>query len=110
MDQQSWRLPSGERIALAGYDAGKQATAMGLSRDGALVALGDETSRVSIWRAREGELVSSIEVPCRTRYKDIHALAFDPRDETLAIGGEDCRVRLWKFALNSSLREWSHCD
>jgi WD40 repeat protein len=105
-----WSVTDRERIAFLGTEVDRS-TAMAVSKDGQLVALGSEHGNVSVWKARTGERAfDDVTVPPSKYGKGIHSLAFDPRGETLAIGASDCRVRLWRFGAAAPMRELSHCD
>jgi WD40 repeat protein len=106
-----WPAAGGERIASLSVHERRRSTAMALSRDGELLALGDEDGGVAIWKTRTGERVyGPLDLSGRKEEKQIHSLDFDAKAETLAIAGSDCTVRLWNPGASSTVRELSHCD
>jgi WD40 repeat protein len=92
-----WRTDSTqEPILLGRHEVGVEALAF--SRDGKLVASGDEDGMVKVWdAATRGEL--STFQGHKTR---VMALAFSPDGRTLASGGDDGKVKLYGMA---SMRE-----
>ncbi len=106
-----WPAKGGERIAALSVREGRQGTAMAVSRDGALVALGDEQSGIAVWNARTGERVYEVlDVPRGRFERAINALDFDPTGKTIAVGSSDCRVRLYELGPAKAQREFSFCD
>jgi WD40 repeat protein len=106
-----WDARTGQRIAALTIDEGVDDMALGVSRDGELVALGNARGGVAVWRARGGERVAGpLRVPRGWDSGEVQSLDFDPRGEVLAIGAGDCKARLWRFARADDVREMSHCD
>lgn len=91
--------------------SGTLVTALDVSADDELVALGDEDGRVAPWRARTGAATGrAVDVPRGDELWGVRALDFHPDGTRLAIGGGDCRARGWNLADSSPERELSHCD
>jgi WD40 repeat protein len=106
-----WPVRGGERIAEISVREGQRTTALALSRDGELIALGDEDGGVGLWSARTGRPRSLVvQLPPGGREKAVLSLDFDPRAETLAIGSGDCYVRLWEIESARPMRKLSQCE
>jgi WD40 repeat protein len=91
--------------------AEKNISAGAISQDGALLAIGDDGGTVGVCRvtAMAAGFERSVSVP-ELKDRGVSALAFDPRGENLALGGGDCRVRIWSIQAPAvPLRSLSHC-
>jgi pre-rRNA-processing protein IPI3 len=86
----AWALDGGAlRCGLA-----EAQTAVAAAADGALVAGGSASGRLSLWDARSGELLRS----WAAHYRPVTALAFSPCGGALASGGGDGVVHVWDTA------------
>ncbi|MBL8861036.1 MAG: hypothetical protein JNK02_03410 [Planctomycetes bacterium] len=85
-------------------------SAIDVSADGELVALGNEDGHVGVWSARTGELVHGpIVLPRGTNVATVYELDFHPDGKSLAMGGGDASARIWTFA-TGAVRELAHTD
>ncbi|MBL8857132.1 MAG: WD40 repeat domain-containing protein [Planctomycetes bacterium] len=101
----------GKLIAQIGTGASRLTTAMALSRDGKLIALGDDGGTVAVWNALDGAPLPDItSVPLGKTFHRIHSLDFSPTGAVIAIGGGDCKVRLWKRDSAGPKQEFTFCD
>lgn len=83
-------------------------SSMALSRDGALVAIGDAVGRVSVWSAATGRLkYGPVVSPKGESGAWVEGLDFHPDGTSVAIGGGDATARVWDFA-TGALREFPH--
>ncbi|WP_431043443.1 hypothetical protein ACQUSR_17140 [Streptomyces sp. P1-3] len=87
---------TGERIAAARF-----------SRDGRLLAVGDEKGRVTLWDGKGRRRLSQLSVTDGTAPESdtsgVSALAFSPDGEILATAGGNGTVRLWDTASGQAL-------
>ena len=101
-----WSVLTGERIATLGDETTRTTTGHALSKDGELLALGDEDGAIHIWKTRTGEHSAG-----PLELKDpVYALDFDPSGKQLAIGAGDCTLRVWDLSTRDEVRTFSHCD
>lgn len=98
-----WNLASGSRVTTLVQGV---SSAMSVSSDGGLVALGDTSGTVDIWDTRTGQLVRELRIsdPTYVRGSGIHALDFSQDGRQLAIAGAGASARLWNFASDGSVR------
>lgn len=102
---------TGARIARMTTDGDALVTALAVDATGERVALGDESGRVTIRRTLTGKSSGlSLRVPRGDECVGVHSLDFHPDGSRLAIGGGDCRARVWDLDRSASVREYSHCD
>ncbi len=105
------RAEDGLRIARISPSVGGRVTALAISLDGELVALGDELGHVGVWSARTRECARApIRVPRGSEHYGVQSLAFHPDGSSLAIGGGDAAARIWRFEDVGEPRVFSHAD
>jgi WD40 repeat protein len=75
--------------------------ALAISRDGQLIASGDESGEVVAWHGETGELLTS--QPIKAHSHGISSLDFSPDATELATGSGDCTVKLWN---TSTWHQW----
>ncbi len=93
-DLHAWETTNWHRVARESVDRDKL-FALAVSRDGTMVAAGGRRSEINIWRTTDGELRLSERLE-RGHSEWIQSLAFSPVDDTLASGGKDAVIQLWK--------------
>ncbi|MEV6546339.1 hypothetical protein [Streptomyces sp. NPDC051665] len=102
-DNRTMGLPSGK---VTGHDmvTGQEIGALAFSRDGSLLAAGDQTGRVALWdgdvHQRAGLLANVFPTPLDDAQNPeaITALALSPDGHTLAVGGDTGTLQLWDTA------------
>ncbi|WP_329318342.1 WD40 repeat domain-containing protein [Streptomyces sp. NBC_01262] len=91
-------LPSGS-VTGGGLSLGAEIGALAFSPDGAHMASGDLTGRVTLWdgdlRHLAGILPSVFPAPLDDTPEAVSALAFSPDGRTLAVGGDAGTLQLW---------------
>ncbi|MCB9915741.1 MAG: hypothetical protein H6828_11425 [Planctomycetes bacterium] len=88
-----------------GVSEARACSAVAVSADGALVAVGDRGGRIALHDARTGERRG---FP-RTAPGPIHDLALSPDGAWLAAGSADAELRVWALASDAAARRFS-CD
>ena len=84
--------------------------ALAVSRDGTRVAAAGRRQQVHAWELSGGELNPLADLQ-REHTTWIQSLAFSPRDDTLASGGKDGIILLWKLGELESCRSlYGHTD
>ena len=99
-DNRTMGLPAGKAT---GHDlvTGQEIGALAFSRDGSLLAAGDQTGRVALWDGEVHQRAGLLENVFPTPLGDtqnpeaITALALSPDHHTLAVGGDTGTLQLW---------------
>ncbi len=85
-------LPApGEKKAL-GVPAG--VTCLQFSSDGKVLAIGDETGKITLWSVERGNKLNEL----RAHDEQVTCLAFHPNEMILASSSRDKRIHLWKVS------------
>jgi RNA polymerase sigma factor (sigma-70 family) len=93
-----WDVPTGKELRR--FEGPKLETAV-FSPDGAILAYSDGPS-IRLWEVATGKERRRLQ-----GHRDgVWALAFSPRGDTLASGGEDHSVRLWDVATGQEIRQY----
>lgn len=99
-------LPAG-RITRRDLVQGDRIGALAFTADGALLAAGDGTGRVTLWAqhltCREGILRHVFPAPLDADPEGVSALAFSPDGGTLAVAGSAGALQLWDVATQQPL-------
>jgi WD40 repeat protein len=99
---QLWKIPSGEKLALAGHESWVHALCY--SPDSQRLVSGGCDGKLIWWDAK-----SSTAMPVRTLDAHtgwIRALAISPDGQLLASVGNDRTVRLWSMSTGEKVSEW----
>ena len=76
--------------------------AIALSPDGELVAGGDSSGRIQLYRLEDGQQLLSLEVHWQNAW--ITSLAFSPDGNLLVTSSLDCQVKIWDLATGECLQ------
>ncbi|MEV7278820.1 helix-turn-helix domain-containing protein [Streptomyces sp. NPDC093111] len=93
---QAYRMPGG--TLLPNTRRPGKATALAFSADGALLAVGDASGRVTLWDGRLGRRLGVLPGEESNPYQFVSALAFSPDGRTLAVAGDEGTLQLWDTA------------
>lgn len=98
-----WKLPSGPRIYLAD---GSGVYSIAWSPDERLVALGRESSTISLRNTTNFTGNFSGIYALEGHSDDVTSVAFSPNSRLLASGSLDCTCKLWQLSDGSILTNW----
>ncbi|MFD4878914.1 hypothetical protein ACFWOB_36880 [Streptomyces sp. NPDC058420] len=102
-DNRTMGLPFG-KVTQQDLVTGQEIGALAYSRDGSLLAAGDQTGRVALWdggvHERKGLLANVFPTPVGSTQNPeaVSALALSPDGRTLAVGGDTGTLQLWDTA------------
>lgn len=106
-----WSAKDGKHITRLAMRDGAELTTFTVSSSGDLAAAGSDKGDVMIWNLRlPTQPTITCKVPSARESRYILSLEFNPSGDVLAVGGGDCRVRLWKFHTSEPFQELVRCD
>jgi serine/threonine protein kinase/WD40 repeat protein len=98
----AWGLEALEARPLGWSQFPTQATSLALSPDGRLLAVGDQTGRVSLIETAKGTRQARLSPPPGVSEGIVSSLAFTPDGKELAVGSQQGHIDLWSLADTSA--------
>ncbi|MBK8921692.1 MAG: hypothetical protein IPM81_09285 [Saprospirales bacterium] len=98
-----WEMKTGKCTDTLQTGSDGYVMSVSFSQDSMLLATGTNGGMVQIWDLKTGQITDSLFLLAENtnEYLTINCVAFSPHADTLAIGAQDGKIRLWNFNRDS---------